>query len=103
MSVKSIDDFVWAHYESTNSEERFRLSFTAYLTGGFTYRSLLDHVEQRYEEHKLKSAKLLHFKNSLDPSLRNCVDPFIVQQNKLSLAYYKLLTGSDSNTYLPFG
>ena len=44
----------------------------------------------KWEEHKAKQTKLIDFRNSLDQSLRDCVDPFIVQQEKLRGAYINI-------------
>ena len=44
----------------------------------------------KWEEHYAKQTKLIDFRNSLDQSLRDCVDPFIVQQEKLRGAYFNI-------------
>ena len=88
MSYKAMDDYVWAHYETAG--ENLSLPFSVRWQITFSLPTLKDYIELKWEEHKTKKIKLIEFKNSLDPSLRDCVDPFIVQQEKLRRAYIKV-------------
>lgn len=91
MSYKSVDDFVWAHYEK--SDENLSLPSTirwSINSFSFNLPPLKDYIQMKWEEHKAKQTKLIDFRNSLDPSLRDCVDPFIIQQEKLRRAYFNI-------------
>jgi hypothetical protein len=91
MSYKSVDDFVWANYETAGENLSLPFSMRWQINSfSFSLPTLKDYVELKWEEHKAKQIKLIEFKKSLDPSLRDCVDPFIVQQEKLRRAYIKL-------------
>jgi hypothetical protein len=91
MSYKSVDDFVWAHYETAG--ENISLPFAVKWninSMSLNLPPLKDYVYMKWEEHKAKQKKLIDFRNSLDPSLRDCVDPFIVQQEKLRGVYINI-------------
>jgi hypothetical protein len=99
MSIESFDDAIWENYDSLD-ELHISLPYTVNLRISVStimsltlVNKLKGQIEQRWEDHKFKHAKLLEFKNSLDPSLRDCVDPFLEQQDKLRRAYYRLWIG----------
>ena len=94
MSFKSVDDFVWAHYETNCENLSLPFSVKWHInTYSYSHPSLKEYVASKWEEHKLKQTKLMEFRGSLDPSLKHCVDPFISQQEKLRRAYFNIWLG----------
>ena len=90
MSFKSVDDFVWAHYETNSENLSLPFSVKWNMTYSYNLFPLKEYIASKWEEHKLKQTKLIDFRNSLDPSLQHCVDPFISQQEKLRRAYFNI-------------
>lgn len=91
MRIESVDDYVWERYESWPGFDGFK----AYIQKQFPLFDVLhhswwqvrDHAEEKAEEHGKKHMKLKLFQDSLDPKLRDCVDPFLIQQDQLRVAY----------------
>ena len=88
MGVESVDDYVWEHYQSWQGYDNFRswLNSLSWHTLVWSHQ-IHDHAQLRAEEHAAKYFKLKLFRDSLDPPLRDRVDPFMDQQDKLRVAY----------------
>ena len=88
MCIESIDDFVWEHYESWTGYEPFQDWINGLSWYNITWIIRVNrYAEMKRDEHWRKWNQLKQFQISLDPQLRDCVDPFMDQQFKLYLAY----------------
>jgi hypothetical protein len=88
MRIEILDDFVWERYESWTGYSDCQICLKRLpLYDSFWLYTIREHAETRADEHKLKYMKLQRFKESLQPQLRDCVDPFLDQQDKLRAAY----------------
>ena len=82
---------MWEHYEAWPSywnfkhfiEKQFPLADILHRSWWTVYV----HAEQKAEEHGKIHSKLMRFRDSLAPQLQPCVDPFLIQQDKLRVAY----------------
>ena len=99
MRIESVDDYVWEHYESWpgNYYESWpgNYKFKVFIENQFplldvfhrSWMQVYDHAHEKAEEHGKLYRKLMRFRDSLDPQLQPCVDPFLTQQDKLRVAY----------------
>jgi hypothetical protein len=96
MKIDFIDDFVWEHYETLTGYDGFDgwRDSVPWYGWAVSVNSIHAHAEQKWEEHKMKYAKLVTFRDSLDPHLQNCVNPFMRQQDKLRQAYFTIWLGT---------
>ena len=91
MRIESIDDYVWEHYESWPGDYSFKVFIVNHFPlSDVLHRSWMQvyyHAHEKTEEHGELYRKLMRFRDSLDPQLQPCVDPFLIQQEKLRVAY----------------
>lgn len=91
MRIEAVDDYVWEHYESWPGYYDFKHYIEAqFPLADILHRSwwkVCEYAEEKAEEHGKIHRKLMRFRESLDPHLQPCVDPFLIQQDKLRVAY----------------
>ena len=92
MLGENIDNYVWERYESWPGYDSFKAHILDHFPLLFIFHpnlwcQICEHAEEKAEEHGKKYMKLKLFRDSLDPQMRDCVEPFLIQQDKLRLAY----------------
>ena len=91
MDIRSLDNYVWENYnELTIKSFADWLSDKYTISGWVWMHSLRDHAKAKEEEHRRTYAKLCLFRDSLPPPLRDRVDPFIKQQERIYNAYQNI-------------
>ncbi len=88
MNIESVDDFVWENYESWTGDGPFKAWIASLPWYNVNWiMNIHSHAGIKREQHWRNCERMELFKVSLDPLLRDCVDPFIDQQYKLYVAY----------------
>jgi hypothetical protein len=86
--MKWVDDFVWERYKTWRGQVDFKALLKASTFWGISWTSgVRDYADMKANEHGANYSNLMRFRESLHPDLRDCVDPFLEQQEKLESAY----------------
>jgi hypothetical protein len=94
---ESVEDYVWEHY---CDELGIRPSdFGAHIVQSFplfdvlhetSWRRVCQHLAKKADEHWVKYSKLKLIQSFMDDDLRDCLDSFLKQQERLFLVYSSL-------------
>jgi len=86
--MKWVDDFVWERYRTWRGEDDCDALLKMRSFYGIRWvNGVREHADMKAEEHASTYLKLQRFRESLHPDFRDCVDPFLEQQDKLRSAY----------------